>query len=392
MQSNALTTLTILLAALPSCRALAAASPATDSIAPPAGRRADPNEPFHVVLWPGGTRIPSIDITNSGTLLAFAQKGGGDLHPNFVEMRRSTDGGKTWARAVDMNNGKKINHANIAPIVDRQTGKVWVFFGERVLNSEQRAYWLKYCHSDDDGLTWSNPETLNIDGKFVVGLPSCNRGIQLSTGRLLLPFTINGLPRTIYSDDHGKSWKFGAFPADSKSWRSVGSSEHAMLELADGRVYMNHRHSGHRAACRVAAFSDDGGMTWSSAVRQKDLPQPPNGCHSGLVRLTHPERDGKSRILYSSPWFGPDGKFVPKDMGRQNLTVQISYDECKTWKPLKRLWEGSSVYSNLIVLPDKSIGCIFESNKPRWQTVHFARFTLDWLTDGQDKILSTHDR
>jgi hypothetical protein len=69
---------------------------------------------------------------------------------------------------------------------------------------------------------------------------------------------------------------------------------------------------------------------------------------SDLLAQTR-EHDDKSRVLFSSPW--GEGRF-----GRKNLTVQISYDECKTWKPLKAVHADNAAkaetsYSNLIVLP-----------------------------------------
>jgi sialidase-1 len=164
----------------------------------------------------------------------------------------------------------------------------------------------------------------------------------------------------------------------------VHSSEYCLLELADGRVYMNKRWSS-RHKCRAISFSKDGGITWSNPVEAKDLPQPQSpgpGCHSGLIRLTHPKHDDKSRVLFTSPW--GKGRF-----GRQDLTVQISYDECESWKPLKVLQTGNTSYSNLIVFPDKSIGCIYELNdlsQKIWQRIMFCRFTLEWLTDGKDTI------
>lgn len=354
--------------------------------------RARANDPWHVVLWSGGTRIPSIDITPKGTLLAFAQRGGGDNHPNHVEMRRSTDGGKTWSKAKDFLEGSKerISCANPCPVIDRQTDDIWLFWAVRqIVGGKLKGKGVHYSHSSDDGLTWSEAKPFEIDGKPVHGLPSTCRGIQLSTGRLLLPFTVGGLPRTIYSDDHGETWRLGKQPASRDRWRGVGSSEHTLLELADGRVYMNHRASDTRLhRCRVICFSDDGGITWSDPVKAPDLLQPSNGCHSGLIRLTHPKTDDKSRTLFSSPWMGPDGRWG-KNMGRHNLTIQISYDECTTWTPLKVIQTGNTSYSNIIVLPDKSIGCIYEFNDLRrriWQRIMFCRLTLEWLTDGKDRI------
>jgi sialidase-1 len=356
------------------------------------GKKGAPSTP--VVLWKGGTRIPSIDITPKGTLLAFAQHGGGDNHPNIIEVRRSTDGGKTWSKAKPLM-ADKSGRANPSPLVDHKTGTVWLFWSDRI----KGIYQLRYRFSRDDGLTWSKVRALKIDDSPVIGLPSCNRGIQLSSGRLLLPFTAIhsdrrpvrhrrgpgrvSVPRTIYSDDGGKTWRFGKEPSRER-WLHVGSSEHTLLELADGTVYMNHRHSGHRHLYRAVSFSRDGGVTWSDPVNQKDLLQPQSpgpGCHSGLARLTHPKHEDKSRVLFSSPLGKIPSSRGGECIGRRDLTVQISYDECKTWQRLKVLKRGPAAYSNLIVLPDKSIGCIYEGGG-----IRFARFTLEWLTDGKDKI------
>jgi sialidase-1 len=336
-----------------------------------------------VVLWKGA-RIPSIDITPKGTLLAFAQHGGGDNHPNVIEVRRSTDGGKTWSKAKPLM-ADKSGRANPSPLVDHKTGTVWLFWSDRT----KGVYRLKYSVSNDDGLTWSEGKPLQIDKDAdIQGLPSCTRGIQLSTGRLLMPFNIyfkrprrgrTVCPKTIYSDDHGKTWTFATGHAEC-----YGSSEYTLLELADGQVYMNHRVNTNRHLApgfRVVAFSEDGGLTWGKPQRG-GLPTPSgNGCHSGLARLTHPETDDKSRVLFSYP-AGTPGQPVSR-YGRQNLTIKISYDECKSWTPLKAIYEGRVAYSNLIVLPDKSIGCIYEGRSG----IAFKRFTLEWLTDGKDKVV-----
>jgi sialidase-1 len=285
----------------------------------------------------------------------------------------------------------KVSCANPCPVIDRQTGDIWVFWGVRTKKKPRglKSEGVHYAHSSDDGVTWSKTQPLKVDGELCLGLPTTCRGIQLSTGRLLLPYYAKHsrsghIPRTIYSDDHGKTWKLGNESPTPEGWKHVSSSEYCLLELADGRVYMNKRRSTHRVRGRAISFSEDGGLTWSNPGEAMDLTQPINGCHSGLIRLTHPKRDDKSRVLYSSPWGG-----VKKKFGRRSLTVQISYDECKSWTPLKVIKQGNTSYSNLIVLPDKSIGCIYEFNSKQpkvWQSIRFARFTLEWLTDGKDTI------
>jgi hypothetical protein len=96
----------------------------------------------------------------------------------------------------------------------------------------------------------------------------------------------------------------------------------------------------------------------------------------GLARLTDERLHDRNRVVFSGP-AGP---------GRRNMTVWISYDECRTWKKCRTLCNGRTSYSNLIVLPDLTVGCAYETHEGGWQSVRFARFALEWLTKGKDKL------
>jgi sialidase-1 len=48
----------------------------------------------------------------------------------------------------------------------------------------------------------------------------------------------------------------------------------------------------------------------------------------------------------------------------------------------KILYAGGYAYSCLTRLPDGRIGCLFE--RDQYATITFARFSLAWLTDGND--------
>ena len=65
------------------------------------------------------------------------------------------------------------------------------------------------------------------------------------------------------------------------------------------------------------------------------------------------------------------------------MTIRLSYDEGKTWPVAKVLYAGSAAYSDLVVLPDGEIGCLYERDD--YRKITFARFTLGWLTDGKDQ-------
>jgi sialidase-1 len=69
----------------------------------------------------------------------------------------------------------------------------------------------------------------------------------------------------------------------------------------------------------------------------------------------------------------------------------VSYDEGRTWPVNKALEPGSSGYSDLAVLPDGTICCLYErgrsgSGPTQNQRLALARFNLAWITDGRDRL------
>ena len=49
--------------------------------------------------------------------------------------------------------------------------------------------------------------------------------------------------------------------------------------------------------------------------------------------------------------------------------------------------EGPAAYSSLVVLPDFSIGVLFErGDQNPYERIVFTRVTLEWLTEGKDRM------
>ncbi len=242
--------------------------------------------------------------------------------------------------------------------------------------------------SEDDGRTWSPPSEITAAvkrpdwGWYATGP---GNAIQLSrgphTGRLVIPcvYSKAGAKGTyfshaIYSDDHGHSWRLGGTSPEG------GVDECAVVELSDGRLMLNMRSSGEAPRCRRVCFSTDGGETWINQHADQTLVEPP--CQASLVRYSWADAGNRSRLLFSNPANGQLNQ-------RNRMTVRLSYDEGRTWPVAKLLCAGPSAYSCLAVLPDGSIGCLYEAGqKHPYEKILFAGLTLDWLTDGSDRNAS----
>ncbi len=320
-------------------------------------------------------RIPGIVLTNEGTLLAFCEgrktsrSDHGDLD---LMLRRSADGGVTWEPmqlVYEEGGAAKITIGNPCPVVDRSSGTIWLPF----CRDNDRVFMTK---STDDGKTWAAPIEITDHvkkpewGWYATGP---GHGIQLSTGRLVIPsdcrdskgsgdWNKKGHSLIFYSDDHGKAWKLGGVT-------DAGMNECEVVELADGSLLLSMRqYLGPKQ--RAFSVSADGGLTWSKPEHHPQVHCPV--CQSSIQRFTLPP--ARNRILYSGPG-GP---------GRADMTVRLSYDEGKTWPVAKVIYEGSAAYSDLVVLPDQTIGCLYE--RDNYGKISFARFTLEWLTDGKDAL------
>src|SRR5262249_52825174 len=113
--------------------------------------------------------------------------------------------------------------------------------------------------------------------------------------------------------------------------------------------------------------SADGGRSWTEPTEDPALIEP--ACQGSIVR------DEKGRILFANP----------ASTKRERLTVRLSEDAAKTWPAARRLWDGPAAYSCLAVLPDGSVGCLYErGEKNPYESIVFARFPLAWLSEGRD--------
>lgn len=343
-------------------------------------------------------RIPGIVVTEKGTVLAYSEarrNNSSDWGEIEVHLRRSNDGGKTWEPAkqiahfgnrLEGNPRKKTGGEheqtvnNPVAIVDRDTGAIEFLY----CINYARCYSIR---STDDGITWSKPVDItatfepfrkHYDWKVIATGPG--HGLQLKSGRLVVPIWLAygqtgdhgpSASATIYSDDHGKTWKAGDLAVPNEG-EFNNPNETMITELSDGRVMLVSR-SVSKANRKIITISSDGATQWSEPMFHDQLWEPV--CMASIV--SHPSKAGT--LLFSNPHqvsVDKEGKEIPGGRGkRQELSVKLSRDDGQTWPINKTLDAGPSAYSDLAVLPDGTVLCLYE----RKQDIACARFNLEWV-------------
>jgi sialidase-1 len=322
-------------------------------------------------------RIPALAVTTKGTVLAFAEarkKGTSDTGDIDMVLKRSTDGGKTFAMTQLVWDDQANTCGNPCPIVDRDTGTILLLMTRNLGKDREpdlttgnasgsRTVWLS--KSEDDGQTWSKPIDITKSAKkegWTWYATGPGAGIQTKSGRLIAPCDHKrpddtGYSHILYSDDHGKTWQIGGV-------LGPGVNECKISELSDGSLILNMRNypkTDQRK--RAIATSKDGGITWSQISHDPTLIEPI--CQASLLRAS------PTAHLFSNP---------AHESKRENLTIRLSQDDCKTWPHAQTLHPGPAAYSDLATLPDNTILCLYErGEKSSYERITLARFTLDWL-------------
>ena len=331
-------------------------------------------------------RIPAIETAPDGSLIAFAEArkytsedpGFGRQDIDLV-CKRSTDNGVTWSSMVILEDpGEEWSAANPATLVDRTNGKVWVFYVRSrprrsshtarpgTDDTSNKARW-----SADHGRTWSEAIDMTAvardmnDPKWNVSVPGPGGAIQTSKGRLLvamweMPYSVF----TMYSDDHGQTWRRGKKVPGPQG--PLGASECEVAELNDGRILIDMRQD--KESARWLADSTDGGETWGT-------PRPGitvTAVACALERYT-PTGAARSRLL----WTGPQGP------ARKHLVLRTSTDEGKSFAQEKTLSTDFAAYSETAVLKDNSVGVLWERGTEKsYQFITFTRINEEWIGAG----------
>ena len=336
--------------------------------------------------WDDGVhtyRIPALATSARGTLLAvydMRRRQAKDLQEDIdIGLLRSTDGGQTWGtQQVIMDMGtfrgmpQEVNGcSDPGIIVDPVTGEIFVFAvwmngrvgthqwnlggsepGHEIGKSAQ----FMMVRSRDDGRTWSKPENMTRewkDSKWILFAPSPQQGIALRDGTLVMPTQGRNeadrhFSNLLISQDHGKSWTVSAAA-------SYDNTECQAVQLADDSLMLNCR-TENPTKFRTIAVTHDLGRTWTPHETNRMGIIEPN-CNGSLYRFDYREGGkAKSVLLFANPH---------SQKSRTHHSIQVSFDEGKTWPATHRLLldEGSGKgYPSLSRVDDMHVGIVYEGS------------------------------
>ncbi|WP_296112622.1 exo-alpha-sialidase [uncultured Anaerococcus sp.] len=261
--------------------------------------------------------------------------------------------------------------------------------------------WLTY--SDDSGQTWSSPKDITpqvkTDDRMKFLGSSPGRGLQLKSGRLLLPLYFGTNPGQnnnresttfIYSDD-GENWRRSETnPNDFDGYSSLGSrvqrqnSENQLVQLNNGTVVSFMRSPGNNPIINYAISKDDG-KNWNNGLGTVDFE---SYSQNNLSVVKH-DKGGKEYVILSNS--KPGGR---KDGVVKVLEVINDEDGSIDFKTVsqREINLGEYQYSSLEKTNvGDTFGLLYESNQivdgKTKMVIRYTEFNWNWLMgiDGVDK-------
>jgi sialidase-1 len=251
--------------------------------------------------------------------------------------------------------GERWSAGNPTPVLDRDTGRLWLHYlrcqpnrGVRAARPTTDELQNLVRYSDDHGQTWSDAIDITPVCRDMNDAQWCatitgpgGSAVQDCTGRLIVPCW--KWPYAVFaliSEDHGRTWQRGQFVPGG-----IGN-ENQLVELPDGRIMMDFRQEAGKSLHRWIATSSDGAHTWSAARPGQEV----QTVCCALDRWPADASSDKPSVLV---WSGPKGP------GRRHLVVRFSHDMGQTFPIEKLITSELAAYSDLARI-DRRLGLLWE--------------------------------
>ena len=208
----------------------------------------------------------------NGDLLALGSSSTGttNLVSKVIEVRRSTDGGRTWGEVEILREFEKQVGIGGSLVKDN---KMWLFIMTR---DENDIMVLQVMTSEDNGYNWSQAQTIDTDKYYSLTnadavIPNSYDGDGPGVDYVTTWLWCNdntysqSYASAIYSKDDGKTWEVSesVLTYGSGGAAEAGVSENAITKLADGTLMILARVQYAEIDYFGQSFSYDNGITWS---------------------------------------------------------------------------------------------------------------------------------
>lgn len=341
-------------------------------------------------------RIPAIVQAADGTLIAFAEgrvsTAADDGNVDLLA-KRSADDGRTWGGLQVVADMDTNFIGNPSPVVDQETGRVVLLATYKAGTdteleirtatgaSSSREFVLT---SDDNGETWSEPTEITESVKlpewrwYSVGpghafqIPSGPYAGRIVAAANHSDAALNYGAHLILSDDGGQTWRIGGVDTPQGGPRHPNEATAAVL--ADGTIIVSSRdQEGADEWHRLRAVSADGGESFEAPFEeQSGLAMPVVQASMLSISGATPDADGAENALVLSGPSHPDQ--------RVDLRVRTSTDAGETWSEGFLVRPGPAAYSDLVLLPGRLLGVLFETGDVRAdERIDFATFGVGFL-------------
>lgn len=183
----------------------------------------------------------------------------------------------------------------------------------------------------------------------------------------------------VYSDDHGKTWH-------ASQCVQVGTGEGTLIERGDGTILYNSR----AYFCdgkRYLAVSHDGGATYGEFTTDDFLLEETRiGCNASFLRVELSDIPDRTSL----PENAKDVTVFcnPRSETRRRMTTCVSFDSGEHWLGEKVIFDGPCAYSSLDY--NKRSGHFFllyekgndvKGSSPYTEGLCVAEFDLEWLLE-----------
>lgn len=305
--------------------------------------------------------VATICATDDSRLwIAWYAGGMGEGEDNYILLATSDDGGRTWSKPLFAIDPEGPPRAFDEILWADPNGRVWLFWGQNVMNRTPVGQWEIHTDNPQDGenANWSEPRRI-CDGVML------NKPIVDSQGRWLYPIQEPRGAAVYLSTDQGRTVEFlsvGTRPEPELR----GADEHNLVEKTDGSLWIYNR-LGQPGIGET--FSTDGGKTWSE-FKISEIQH----CISRFVvrRL----RSGNLLMVKHGE--------LNEYCGRSRLTAFLSQDDGKTWS------DGLTIeprfrcsYPDVDQSPNGYIYIAYDRNRGLEREIFVAKITEDDLRAGK---------